>query len=99
MRLIGVLGAELERLDGNLHPTGLHMVRIQIHHCGDHVVKILRLFGVTDDLLVIGFMEAQAPITLQRRVLAANAVDPSDEFLEAVRSVSIPLLDLVLLGV
>ena len=42
------------------------MVRIQVHHHGDHVVEILGLFAVADNLFVIDVMEAQAPIALQR---------------------------------
>lgn len=52
-----IRGIEPQRFHRDFDPPRLHMVRIQIHHDGDHVAEILRLLCVADDLLVIDLVE------------------------------------------
>ena len=72
------------------------MMRIQIHHYQDNVGEVLGAFTIANQLLVIHFVETKAPVTVKGRIVRTNPVDSSDEALQTVGAVNIPVLDLVL---
>src|SRR5919197_118833 len=80
-----------------IHPARLHITRVQVHHDEDEIVP--GLLGVADELVIVRRMEAQAPVALQRRVLAPHLIQPCDERPQALGPLTVPALDLVLLGV
>src|SRR6267142_2291211 len=65
-----------------IDPARLHVARIEVHRHQDPVLA--RLLGIDEQLVVVGRMEAQAPVALQRRVLLPDLVQPRDERSEAV---------------
>src|ERR1051326_7090769 len=78
-------------------PRRLCIFRIEIPRGQDQVIP--RLFRVAEELVVVGGMEAQAPVALQRLVFLAHFVQPRYQRAQAVRAIALPALDLVLLGV
>src|SRR6185436_18980899 len=78
-------------------PAGLREARIEVH--GDENQVLTFLLRVRQQLVVVGRMELQAPVGLQRDVLDPYCIQFPDQRSEAVRPLAVPALDLVLLGV
>jgi len=70
-----------------------------LNHSEDDVREVVGALRVRDDLVVLGGVEHQTRVALQRRILAANFVDQRDQLAQAVGAVAVPAADLVLLGV
>ena len=83
----GQLVVGLERLVGRQAEGGevegerrlLHAGRVEVDDAQHHVAAVVAALGVGDDLLVVGAVEAQVAQPLQRRVAAADVVEPGDE--------------------
>src|SRR5947209_9487299 len=78
-----------------IDPAGLRVVRIEVHRDEDQIVP--GLLRVADQLIVVRGVETQAPVALQRRVVAPHFVQPADQRPQAFLPVAVPALDLVLL--
>src|SRR5690242_4344601 len=76
-------------------PARLQVARVEVDGDEDQVFAFL--LRVDEQLVVVGGMELQAPVALQRRVLPADVVEAPDERGEAVGPARVPALDLVLL--
>ena len=63
------------------------------------LVAVGARLAVGDELLVVDRVELEAVVRLQRRVLAADAVEARDVVAEGLGRLQVPLPDLVLLGV
>src|SRR3954465_488080 len=74
-------------------PAALRGVQIEVHADEDQVLALL--LRVAEKLVVVGQMEAQRPVALQRRVFVPNLVQLRDQPAQAVGSLAIPALDLV----
>src|SRR5215472_2104999 len=96
----------------NLYPARLRPGGIQVDDNHEHVdvsptSALLLLsggwegtgFGEGQQSFVVGPEEAQGPILLERRVLAAEAVDLGDQRPQAARPLQVPVPDLILLRV
>src|SRR2546429_4735446 len=92
VQLVSVAGRAVE-----IYPPRLRISRVEIQRHQDEVVP--RLLGVADELVIVGRMEAQAPVALQRGILLPHGVQAADERPQAVRPIALPALDLVLLRV
>src|SRR6185436_8263760 len=64
-----------------IEPARLLVMRIQVDAHQDKVVALF--LRVADQLVVVGRMEAQVPVALQRRVLVADSVQPADQLAQA----------------
>ena len=62
-----------------INPSCLGVERIEIDDDNDDVGKIVGRFAVTNQRWVIGAVEAQIAIALQRRILFANPIDSGDQ--------------------
>src|SRR5439155_24787657 len=78
-------------------PAALRVARIEVHRDQDQVVA--RLLRVAQHLVVVGRMEAQAPVALQRRVFVPYPVEPRNQATKAIVALAVPALDFVLLVV
>src|SRR5215469_46696 len=94
MALVQPDGTQVE-----LEPTSLLVKAIKIYHYDDYAREIVGIFAVTEERRVIGFMKPQVAITLQRPVLFANAVQPGNDILEAVRRIQVAVLQFKFFGV
>ena len=77
----------------------LHVMRIEVDDDQHGVGAVGRRLAVGDDLGVVGRVEAQRPIGLQRRMLAADLVDARDQLLDVPGPIPVPVPELVLLRV
>ena len=77
----------------------LDVVRVEVDDDQDDVGEVGSGLPVGDHLVVIDREEPQVAVEVERRVLAADGVDPGDEVAEGPRSVEVPVADLVLLRV
>ena len=76
----------------------LRVVRVEVDH-GQHDVRIVgRALRVRQQLLVLGEVEPQAAVALQRRVLAPDPVDDARSA-RVTFGVAVPVAQLVLLRV
>jgi hypothetical protein len=82
MDLKGVSRIETERIEIEINPTCLGVERIEINDDDNNVGKIIGCFAVTNQRGVIGTVEAQIAITLQRRILFADPIDPGNKILQ-----------------
>jgi hypothetical protein len=82
MDLKGVSRIESERIEIKINPTCLGVERIEINDDDDNVGKIFGRFAIANQRGVIGIVEAQIAITLQRRILFADPIDPSYKILQ-----------------
>src|SRR5258706_9427531 len=80
-----------------VEPSRLLMMRVEVDCDQDQVVAYL--LRVAQHLVVVGRMEAQAPVALQRRIFLSHVVELGDQLAQAVGPVALPAPDLVLLGV
>src|SRR5262249_30259642 len=85
------------RNSGKLDPAVLHMVRIEIEHNEDPIRSLSRCLAVGDDLSVVGRMEPQRAIRLQRRMLVADPIDSRDQLLDVTGAIPVAVPDLVFL--
>src|SRR5215472_6317248 len=95
----------------NLYPARLRPGGIEVDDHDYHVdfsptsTLLLRCgregaaFGERQQPFVVGPEEAKGPVLLQRRVLAAEAVDLGDQRPQAARPLQVPVPDLILLRV
>src|SRR5439155_26076307 len=65
-----------------IEPAALRALRIQVHRHQDEIVA--RLLRVAQQLVVVGRMEAQVPVALQRRVLAPDLIQLGNQASQAV---------------
>src|SRR5882672_1111807 len=82
---------------GEIHPPGLHEARVEVDRNEDQVLTFL--LGVREKLIVVRRMKLQAAVRLQRDVRVSNFIQFLYQGSQAVRSLAIPALDLVLLGI
>src|SRR6185295_5941897 len=94
-QVLDLVGAALARRE--IHPARLREARVEVDRDQDQVFTLL--LGVREQLVVVGRMELQAPVRLQRDVLHSDRIQFPYQRNQAVRPLAIPLLDLVLLGV
>src|SRR5216684_4996796 len=99
MRLKCPAWVEPERGEIEVYPTCLLVKRVQIAEDDYNVGKVVCRLAITDHFRIVRLMKKQIGVTLQGSILAANAVDACDEILQAPRTLQIPMLQLVLLGV
>src|SRR5258706_11650438 len=80
-----------------IEPAALRVFGIQVDgHQNEIVARLLR---VAQQLVVVGGMEAQAPVALQGRVFLPHLVELRDQAAQAVRPLAVTSLDLVLLAI
>ena len=56
-------------------------------------------FAVSDQVVIVGAVKLQAPVALQRCVLASDAIHECNKLAQAGRVVAVPMANLILLGV
>ena len=83
-------GIQAEGGQIEVDPAGLFMKRVQIAEDDDDVGKIVRRLAIADDCGIVGRMKTQIGVTLQGKILAANAVDAGDKILQAPRALRDP---------
>src|SRR5713101_3926361 len=81
VHLIRLLGVESEDLEREVHPTGVGMVGVEVHHDQDHVRAVCGALTVTDELIIIDGMKMQAPVAVQSGILPPDAIHPGDKIL------------------
>src|ERR1051326_145743 len=81
VHLVALARADAERLDGEIDPGRMAMVRAEVRR-DEHDVVAARL-RVDEDLVVVAGMEAQAPVRMQRRVPLPDLVQLRDQLLQA----------------
>ncbi len=87
VRLAWVKSQILQR-KGN--ETGLFVMRVEINHYQHLIRAIYIAFGISNDLLVIHFVEAQVVVGMECRVGVADLVYFTNQFSQAVRSLRYP---------
>src|SRR5687768_2892251 len=93
-KVMDLVGFARRDVEPELDPARLGVLRIQVNYNQQHT--ILMMFAVTNHQIVVDGMELQAPVGLQRRVVAPDAVEPGDQLAVAVAARAVPLPDLVL---
>ena len=79
MNLKGLSRFESERIEIEINPACLAVEGIEIDDDDDDVGKIFGRLAVTNQRWIISSVEAKAVIALQRGILLANPIDPSDK--------------------
>src|SRR5581483_8030036 len=97
--LVGLRRLDAQRVEWQVDPARLRVMRVQVNHRQDQVVAVGAFLRVGDELVVVHRHEPQARVEVQRRVLAADAIHPRYEVPQAVLALQIAPLDLVLLRV
>ena len=82
-----------------LHPTSLRPVGVEVDHTHHDVAPIPRRLRVHQQLVVLREVEPQIVIQVEGWIVAPDAVDPRDVVDDVARSVPVPDLVLVHLGV
>src|SRR6185437_13707976 len=72
------------------HPARLGVVRVEIDDDEHTLGAIEAALAVRDEGPIVDVMEAQSGIALQRRVVAADAIDQCDEVAQAVGPSALP---------
>src|SRR5258706_6886099 len=80
-----------------IEPAALRVFGIQVDGHQNEIVALL--LRVAQQLVVVGAMEAQAPVALQGRDFLPHLVELRDQAAQAVRPLALPALDLVFFGV
>src|SRR6202011_1264114 len=99
VRLVAAVSVDAERVERQVDHSHLPVVRIDVHHREHDISEVVRALRVGEDLVVLGRVEHESVVALQRRVLASHLVDQGDELAKALRAVALPAADLVLLRV
>src|SRR6266852_3695113 len=97
MRLVAAISVDAQRLERQRDHADLLVMWIDVDDGQDHVCKVVGALGVGDDLVVLGGVEHQAVVAVQRRVLTPNLVEHRDQLAKAARAVAVPAANLVLL--
>src|SRR5207253_2732789 len=70
-----------------LHPSVLHVMRIEVDH-DEHAARAVgRRFAVRDDLRIVGCLKPQRPVVVQGALAVADLVDAGDQFLDVSRPI------------
>ena len=88
-----------ELFERQVDHAALHVVRVDVDHRQDHVGIVRRALGVREQLVVLGRVEPQPAVGLERGILLPDSVDDRDQLAQAVGTVAIPFPRLVLLRV
>src|ERR1700747_1049557 len=91
--------AHPDRAQVEAQPASLLMKAVKIYPHDVYAREIVGSLAGTKECRIIGFMKPQAVIALQRRVLLANAVQPGNDILQAVRGFQVALFQFIFLGV
>jgi hypothetical protein len=78
VQLIRFLGRRAENFGGQIDPSRLHVVGVEIDCGHDRVWRVFAVFRIADDLIVIDRDKLQAAVALQRDIFPANAIHPLD---------------------
>src|SRR4029079_16460066 len=73
----------------------MSVVRTQVNHHQNDIGPVRCSFAVTEQVVVRDLMKTQAPIAVQGRILTPDVIHAADKFTKTVRSIEVPLLDLV----
>src|SRR5258708_6052934 len=87
---IRLLAANAPLVNRYIQPAGLWPERIDIDHAHDDVGPIWGDLAVDQELVVVAAEEAQVVVQVQRRILAADAVDPPHVVDDVAGAVPIP---------
>src|ERR1019366_1593129 len=105
MHDIGPSGVEAEHVEVESYPPRLYALVIETDHGQDQIPARVRTFctsipglGVGNDLVVVDPVKMKGVVELERSMVPANFVYPSDEFGEAVRASHVPRAHLVFFG-
>jgi hypothetical protein len=82
--LEGLIRVKSQFGERQIHPAGVGVMRIQIHHSQNDIGKIRSVFTIANQLLGINRVKAQATIAVKRGVVEADAINASDDVLETV---------------
>src|SRR4051794_11093122 len=97
--LVRLVVGDAEELDGDVQDRLLRRVRIEADRGEDQAGAVIGGLGVEGHALVVGAVEAQVAVRLQRLVLAARAIERGDPGLDVAGLVQLPGHQLVLLRV
>ena len=86
-----------ELFEVEVDPAGLLLGGVEVD--GDEDLIAAAGFAVAEDVRIVGGVEVERAVALERGVVAADLVDPGDERSEAVGGRAIPVADLVLFAV
>src|ERR1700692_4275566 len=95
--LEGLLCRESHRGQVDIDKSRLRVMRVDDDEHG--LIAVRMRLAVGEQRIVIDGMEFQAAVALQRRVVAADAVHARDEVAQAVRTLQVPVTQLVLLRI
>src|SRR5215470_5686757 len=83
MNLKRMTRVQADRTQIYARPTRLSVKTVEIHDDDNYVRKIVSCLAVTQESWIIGFMELQVAIALQRRVALPDVVYFGDKILQA----------------
>jgi len=86
-----------ELFEVEVDPAGLLLGGVEVD--GDENFVRATGFAVAEDIGIVGWMEVERTVAMERGVVAADLVDLRDERSEAVAGGAVPVADLVLLAV
>src|SRR5439155_16673192 len=72
--LVGFVSGEPKLLKGNLKPSRMHVMGIQVDHDQNDIGQILGVLAIANKLVVLDSMKSQAPVMMQRWVLDTDPV-------------------------
>jgi len=90
---------ESERMKIEIDPSRLRVKRIEVQNNHNNAGKIVGGFAIANQRWVVRVVKAQIPIALKRWVFLSNAVDASNEFLQAPTRIQIGMLQFLLFGI
>ena len=97
--VVGRVLRQREAIRWQHHKAVLHRLVIEIDDHENRIRAVARDLAEREQTRIVGRAKHQSVIRLQRRILAADAVDRRDEILDVVRVLPIPVTILVLLRV
>ena len=99
MNLESLIGVQPKGTEIEINPSRLHVEAVKVNDDDDYVGKIVGRLAVTDQLRIIRFMKTEVAITLQRRILFADLVDPRNKISQAAGRMQIAVFEFIFLGI
>src|SRR5438105_6112424 len=72
--LVGFVSGKPKLLKGNLNPSRMHMMRIQVDDDQNDIGQILGVLAIANKLVVFDSIKSEVPVMVKRRVLNTDPV-------------------------
>ncbi len=94
-----LIGLKSQHSEVKINPAYLRLFMMQVHRNQNHIAFLSIRLAVADQEGLIGRMEPQTLIAVQRLVRPSNFIHPCNQRLQVLRLVNIPMAQLIFLRV